>query len=452
MTPRRGQQAIAMAGWGSEHRSMRAIHAGLALVAAVVLFCILPVWWAAAQAPVPEESKRCLGCHAMRGFSKKLEDSENLLLQVPPDLFAKSAHAAIGCIVCHADVDPSKHADPSTHVSKPIKSAREYSLAAVQVCQECHADKFGEWQKSIHAALVRAGNASGPVCTSCHQPHTVIKGAPSTLETVPCKSCHGAIFTAYTGSVHAQVHSNGNAAPLLCSSCHGAHDVSEVSSPAGPKTACLACHKGVLQTHQAWLPNAALHFDRVSCPACHAPTAQRRVDLQLVDSDAQTRVSAKVGVPTFETPGKSVDAIALYNLLQTADQRFTTGHATLRGRLEVVTGEQIHQLAPKSQAISDCNTCHSAGSGAFHSVSISVAGPDGLPIRYVANKDVLSSVRSIGSIGGFYAIGGTRIELLDILLMLAVLAGIGVPAAHLLLGVMVRRYLRRHDTPPSPPA
>jgi hypothetical protein len=421
--------------------------AGLALVAAVTFVCSLPLQETAAQAQVPAADKRCLGCHSRPGLFKRMENSEHLTMVVPPDLFAKSAHATNACTDCHTDVKLSTH--PRTR--KSIRDARTYSLASVQVCQTCHEKDAKEWRNSIHAALVSAGNAKGPVCTSCHQPHGEIKGAPASLAMVPCKSCHETIFAAYAGSVHGKARGDGNEKSPVCSGCHNAHDVSVASSPTGPKNACLTCHEGVLQTHQAWLPNAALHFDVVSCPACHAPTAPRRVDLQLVAGGGQARVSEKAGVPTFQTPGKSVDAIALYNLLQTMNQQPAAGHAALRGRLEVATGEQIHQLAPKERAIHTCNTCHSAGSEAFQSVSISVAGPDGLPVRYVANKDVLSSVMSIGSIGGFYAIGGTRIELLDILVILAVLAGIGVPAAHLLLGVLVRRHLRRRDAAPASP-
>jgi hypothetical protein len=391
----------------------------------------------AAQAQVSDADKRCLGCHSRRGLFKRLENSDHMTMVVPADLFAKSEHAANACTDCHTDVNPGTH----LQTRKSIKSARDYSLASVVVCQKCHEKESAAWQNSIHATLVGAGNARGPVCTSCHDAHTEIKGAPVSLANVPCKSCHDTIFAAYVGSVHGHASSDGKTGPLLCSGCHNAHDVSVASSPTGPKNACIACHQGVLQKHQAWLPNAALHFDVVSCPACHAPTAPRRVDLQLVDSGAQTRVQEKAGVPTFQTPGTSVDAIALYNLLR----QTTNGHAVLRGRLEVSTAEQIHQLTPKSQAISDCNTCHSAGSDAFKSVTISVAGPDGLPVRYVTDKDVLRSVMSIGSIGGFYAVGGTRIGLLDILLILAGVVGIGVPGAHLMLGVVVRRHLRAHD-------
>ncbi len=442
-----GRQETIMAGSGSVRRSMRVFCARLAGVAAVILICIVPVWWTAAHAQGAPADQHCIGCHSRRGLTKKLENSERLPLTVPADLLAKSEHATVGCTGCHTEIKLDTH--PATRI--PIKNAHDFSVTSARMCRGCHEKDYGDWQKSIHAALVGAGNTHGPVCTSCHSAHTEIKRSLDTIGNVPCLTCHDTIFAAYASSVHGRARSNGNDKSPLCSGCHNAHDVSVASSSTGPENACLTCHDGAVQTHEAWLPNAALHFDVVSCPVCHVPAASRRVDLQLVDARGQMSASGKDGVPTFQTPGKSVDAIALYNLLQAAGQGSTTGHAMLRGRLEVTTGEQIHQLAPKSQAIRTCNTCHSPDSDAFKSVSISVPGPEGLPVHYTADKAVLSSVMSLGSIGGFYAIGGTRIELLDILLVLAVLVGIGVPAAHLLLGAAVRRYLRRHGTKPPAP-
>ena len=41
---------------------------------------------------------------------------------------------------------------------------------------------------------------------------------------------------------------------------------------------------------------------------------------------------------------------------------------------------------------------------------------------------------------GFYAIGGTRIILLDILLILAILGGVGIAVGHVCLGWFFKRF------------
>jgi hypothetical protein len=48
-------------------------------------------------------------------------------------------------------------------------------------------------------------------------------------------------------------------------------------------------------------------------------------------------------------------------------------------------------------------------------------------------------VESIGSIGGFYAIGSTRIKLLDWLLLMVLAAGIALPGAHLTMKLLSKR-------------
>ena len=94
-------------------------------------------------------------------MEKKLADGDTLQLHVPGDLFAKSVHSAIGCTGCHADVDLAAHPPEQ----KDIASKRSFSLAMTQICRGCHADKFEQWETSIHAALVRNGNPAAPICT-----------------------------------------------------------------------------------------------------------------------------------------------------------------------------------------------------------------------------------------------------------------------------------------------
>jgi Cytochrome c554 and c-prime len=416
----------------------------VAVVAALLLFPggARPAW--AQEAKPAKADQVCLGCHGSAGMEKKLEDGGNLDLHIAAAPFVTSVHNVVGCTGCHADVDIAAHPP----ADKKIKDARSFAIGTTQLCRNCHADKFDQWQTSIHAALVRSGDPAAPICTDCHNPHAVIKGAAASVEQIPCKKCHTDIYAAYLGSVHGQsrLHVKDSYAPL-CSGCHSAHEVKPTAVGAlaqGPEGACLGCHAGVLEAHQKWLPNAALHFEVVSCPVCHTPNAQRKVDLMLIDSkNAKARGTEQVGVPLFEASARSdkngIDAQTLWNLLQTLN-RDGVGKTVLRGRLEVLNGPQDHEIAHKSRALSDCHTCHSSGSKAFQSVTISLVGPSGRRVGYGANADVLNSVISLGSVSGFYAIGGTRIKLLDILLILAILGGGGIAVGHVALGWIFRFY------------
>ncbi len=412
----------------------------IAAVAAVLAFPPAVMEPAFAAGDEPSAPAPCIGCHGAAGLEKQLGDGSTLSLHVPADMFAKSVHSAFGCTGCHSDVDLAAHPP----AEKEIESARSFAISTAQVCRGCHADKFDQWESSIHSALVRSGNPAAPVCTNCHDPHAVIKDNATKVDHIPCKTCHSDIYSAYIESMHGKARlASGQSSAPLCSNCHSAHAVKPTSLGQGPQAACFGCHAGTLEAHQKWLPNAALHFEVVSCPACHAPDAPRRVDLMLMDSSAQPLGTEQVGVPVFEASAQSgdkgIDAQALWKLLQTLNRSGMT-NAVLRGRLEALPGPQAHRLTDKSKAISDCGTCHRQGSQAFQSVTMSLLGPQGQRVEYGANSDVLNSVISIDSLRGFYAIGGTRIKLLDILLALAIVAGVGFAAGHLIVGWIFKYY------------
>ena len=113
----------------------------------------------------------------------------------------------------------------------------------------------------------------------------------------------------------------------------------------------------------------------------------------------------------------------------------------------------------KSKAIRDCATCHSADASPFQSVTLTIAGPDGRPLRHGVEKGVLSSLTSMDSVRGFYAIGATRIRLLDQLLILVVVGAACVPIAHMTVRWLFRRMRAKveaeravaaHAPPPQP--
>ena len=415
-----------------------------------IAIVLLAVAGMTAPAFAGADDGKCLACHGSAGMEKHLANGETLSLHISGDTFAKSVHSMLGCAGCHSDIDLASH--PAAN--NAITSKRSFSIARAQVCGGCHSDKFDQWKQSVHAALVREGNSLAPLCTSCHSPHAVMKGAAVSMDTVPCKACHGAIFTAYAGSVHGVLRSAGMTQAPLCFSCHGAHDIKVPTAGAGMKKVCFGCHTDAIAKHEKWLPNTELHFDVVACQACHSPKAHRTVELVLYDNTAHKNASRPLGVPEFESKTGATDTgrpglnpATLFTLLRTLNRPGVENKTSIKGRLDVSTGAEAHALAPGSEAISDCSTCHRKGAQAFQSVTISVAGPSGIPIRYGVNKDVLSSAFSIGSIGGFYAIGGTRITFLDVLLVLALLGGFGGPALHLAVRWAYRRYLNRthHD-------
>jgi predicted CXXCH cytochrome family protein len=406
---------------------------------------------AAAAADLSAETRACLGCHDKpvtdKALQKPLASGETMSLVISTQAFAASRHAETDCTDCHAKADGPTHGKTQT----AIKSRRDYALGMAGSCTDCHKRQVKAYDDGVHAALVGAGSDKAPVCADCHNPHTqpnVKQFQP--IEATPCARCHTEIFKAYAQDVHGQERiAKGRSAPL-CADCHKAHAVKAASLGSGIKDACLACHEQAVAQHQAWLPNAARHFEAISCPACHAPTAKRRVNLRLIDARTQNQLIEKKGVPQFEGRTAAIDAAnmglderALLSLLKEFNQGGNKDPVVLQGRLEVSSGVEAHQISDKAQALKDCDACHRAGAEPFQSVTLTIAGPDGRPLRHGVQGQVLTSLTSIDSVRGFYAIGASRIQLLDVLLVLVVLGSIGVPVAHMSLKWFFRRRARQ---------
>lgn len=361
-------------------RSLRAVLALLALLLSAS---------AAAQS---EEDNKCLACHAQEGLSKTFGKAETLSLRVNGEEVAKSIHGPLGCIACHGDVDLAKHpgAGPA------YGSVREFSLAKSAACSQCHDEAAKQYQDSVHAARIKAGNALAPTCTGCHSAHSV--------------------------------------------------------SPRTAYQTCVGCHAEQLEAHRQWLPNAARHHEVVSCAACHAPASARMVDLRLYDRASRAWVTEKAGEPWFEKLAKSVDADhngldaeELRSLLKQVGQGNGAAQRTLRGRIELRSNVEAHRLSGKVQAIRACGNCHQAGAEPFQTVAVSVTGADGRAVRHDAQRQVLNAPLAIASLPEFYAIGGTRSPLLDVLFVLALLSGIAVPVVHMSARRIIRKYFSRED-------
>ena len=396
---------------------------------------------------------RCVKCHS-RKREKTLEDGDVLSLHVPKAEYANSVHGEIGCTSCHQELANKKH--PSR---EPIASRREYSLALNQSCRSCHAENFEQYEHSIHASLVAEGNQSAPVCTDCHSAHAVESMAVYQPVTgLPCKNCHENIFDAYAQSVHGGARVKGNVireshiqAPI-CADCHQAHGITAVAASNYLQSTCLDCHEGASVAHTEWLPNAGLHLDVITCAVCHAPMAERRVNLELYDNTAQLPVGQNESNTLYEErlraideAGDGLDPVELWKLVRANGRDGQATDVTLRGRMEVSTGPEAHRLSVKGSAVRNCDSCHQKGSDAFENVTVSISRPDGRKIRFEADKEILSSMTSVDTVGEFYVLGGTRIKILDALLILSLIGGLAVPAGHIALGKILRNKTEEGD-------
>jgi len=104
----------------------------------------------------------CIACHSVKGRAPKiLQNGDKMYLYVNKEKFLKSPHAEVGCLACHADVNPKIHPRPI-----PIKSLRAYARQVNKRCLICHPIKSLSKHPG-HAVVVR----SGMLCTTCHTYH-----------------------------------------------------------------------------------------------------------------------------------------------------------------------------------------------------------------------------------------------------------------------------------------
>ncbi len=60
-------------------------------------------------APLSDESRTCLDCHAKPGIIKLFENNESLIAYVDTDKFQASVHNSLACSSCHPDFSSGKH-------------------------------------------------------------------------------------------------------------------------------------------------------------------------------------------------------------------------------------------------------------------------------------------------------------------------------------------------------
>lgn len=391
-----------------------------------------------------DDSRYCLSCHS-KNLSITL-DGKDVSLSIDSAKIENSVHAKHKCLDCHVTYSKEEH---------PIgqfKTRRELSIALSEACRGCHAQKYAQIQGSIHYAMLKGGNLEAPVCSDCHGGHSVGKKAlAETMSGTPCRTCHGDIFDIYKESVHGRAKSGGKHNVPLCSSCHFAHDVKAASSADLLKKACLGCHDA-LEAHAKWLPNAEAHLDAISCAACHVPGEARSIHLVISESATGKaaggeQLAGLLGADNAllkecEQSGDCIDDVELWKIywaLNKQDAKFV-----IAGRMKLNDGKKAHHLQLKAQAVRECERCHRADSDFFADVKMAVVKPNGKTELYNMDPKVLQSAISILPLSQFYALGSTRVKLLDILGVLFVLGGMSFPALHITVRMLTRGIRQRN--------
>jgi hypothetical protein len=220
-------------------------------------------WEAGLAAPLVQESNPgeptpqlsisddvCLGCHSQPGMTMTLENGDLLELTISPDEYGASIHGKKGyaCVQCHTLVGNYPH--PAWNAA----SRRDATLDLKKVCTRCHTTQAEKAQDSVHGAALDSGNKSAAVCTDCHTAHTVrqltdpqtgeLLTASHVLIPQMCAQCHNAIYQKYKASVHgAALINEDNQDVPTCIDCHGVHNIEDPTTSYFRLQSPLLCAK-----------------------------------------------------------------------------------------------------------------------------------------------------------------------------------------------------------------
>jgi predicted CXXCH cytochrome family protein len=176
---------------------------------------------------------------------------------------------AATCSSCHGSHDILAPDNPKS---------RTFRANVPATCGTCHAGIEQQYFAGIHGKALQAGNAQAPVCTSCHTAHQIsnVREASFQMKTsATCGNCHEARYGTYHDSLHAQVSALGYVDTAHCWDCHKPHDILPASDPkstvakANLVQTCGQCHSGATAGFVSYAPHADPHDGR-QFPALHA--------------------------------------------------------------------------------------------------------------------------------------------------------------------------------------
>jgi predicted CXXCH cytochrome family protein len=308
-------------------------------------------------------TRYCLDCH-FRDIRVSLPSDETVIPAAGAAAVWQSAHMNHECHDCHAGFSKQEHP------LRVFANRRAHAEKLSEGCRACHPKQYDLAEGSIHAAAAKVGTARMPICTDCHGSHEVKhKAAFEVLAGVPCQQCHRAVFDAFGSSVHNPgLARPGHTSAPLCSDCHHAHGVASLGLREQMSRACIGCHTGTAGRHARWLPSAEQHFKAVTCPACHVPSARRRVDIKFIDQERKQPVSLDevkrlIGpelARRIDEMEEGSESIAVWAILRELNRAGAAGKRTFTIQLDALSGAEAHRIASKTVALRECGECHKA--------------------------------------------------------------------------------------------
>ncbi|MCP3905069.1 MAG: hypothetical protein GY715_15705 [Planctomycetes bacterium] len=213
----------------------------------------------------------CARCHS----NPRLTESEDIAQPLAAQQYIDSMHGrgllldglivAPSCNDCHGVHDIRDPKDPLSTIHKDN---------IPHTCGKCHIGIESVYMESVHGQLLASGDPRGPVCSTCHTAHDIIKPGEIAFKLASddrCGSCHQDRLHRYRESFHGKAIALGQPGVAACYDCHGHHDILPADNPesrlsdARRLETCQQCHPAATANFADYQAHAD-HTDRANYP------------------------------------------------------------------------------------------------------------------------------------------------------------------------------------------
>ncbi|MBI5094566.1 MAG: cytochrome c3 family protein [Candidatus Hydrogenedentes bacterium] len=309
------------------------------------------------------ENEACFTCHADKDLSKTSPNGATVSLHVDNDAYLASAHAALECVTCHADITDVPHPEGLKKVD----------------CAPCHEDQAKIYAQSLHGQALTKGDPLAPACADCHGKHDILARGNAKSRTNPinipanCGGCHAEnapvarsrnikehdILQRYDESIHGVgLNKKGLTVTAVCTSCHTAHAVLPHTDPKSSISrekivgTCTQCHALIETVHRKVIEGELWEKDPSRIPVCiecHQPHEARKVYYEEGASDKDCMICHAKAVQGAKREIPAVDTQQIAGSMH-KKQRCAQCHTGINVSLK----RACETVAPKV----DCSICH----------------------------------------------------------------------------------------------
>jgi cytochrome b subunit of formate dehydrogenase len=352
----------------------------------------------------------CFKCHTNEKLFDGVSTDDGKPLTSLVQSYAKSIHAhslkqtgnGATCVDCHGSHTIEPASDPASPVNRKN---------IVATCGKCHADVKTHYLNSSHGKAFEKGLAVAPVCTDCHNEHSIDSisdpKSPVSRANEPkiCLDCHlgnktvrdmvgvsPAFLESIKYSVHLVALAKGNLKAATCSDCHGAHDMLPAGNPKSkvfrnniPGTCGQSgCHENVAAKYFDGIHGKSVLDGNNSAPVCtdchgdhqilapnNPQSSVSNVNIVQVCSHCHSSVSLtqRYGLPEHAV-GSYLDS---YHGLATQGGMTTVANcSSCHGSHDIMPSSDPRSPINKNNLAQTCGKCHPGADAQFAAAPVHI--------------------------------------------------------------------------------